>query len=120
MYKQNLKRWKSINEEIFKVYFLNHTPLFLAKEFYNSNQNINDEVVKHINDSLIELKKDINTEKIRKIKNPNKIVDIVQKILNFNKRQKGKGLPSDLARIARVATFSDHSNLRILTPKEIL
>ena len=29
--------------------------LFLAKELYNSNQNINDEIVKHINDSLIEL-----------------------------------------------------------------
>ena len=31
------------------------TLLFLAKELYNSNQNINDEIVKHINDALIEL-----------------------------------------------------------------
>ena len=31
------------------------TLLFLAKEKYNSNQNINDEIVKHINDALIEL-----------------------------------------------------------------
>ena len=31
------------------------TPLFLAKELYNSNQNINDEIVKHVNDALIEL-----------------------------------------------------------------
>ena len=30
---------------------------FLAKESYISNQNINDEIVKHINDALIELKK---------------------------------------------------------------
>ena len=29
---------KNINEEIFKGYFLNHTPLFLVKELYNSNQ----------------------------------------------------------------------------------
>ena len=33
-----------------------HTPLFLAKELYNSIQNKNDEVVKNINDALIELK----------------------------------------------------------------
>ena len=34
-----------------------HILLFLAKELYNSNQNLNDEIVKHINDALIELKK---------------------------------------------------------------
>ena len=28
--------------------FFNHTPLFLAKESYNSNQNVNDQIVKHI------------------------------------------------------------------------
>ena len=33
------------------------TPSILAQELYNSNQNINDEIVKHINDLLIELKK---------------------------------------------------------------
>ena len=33
-----------------------YTPLFLAKELYNSIQNKNDEVVKNINDTLIELK----------------------------------------------------------------
>ena len=66
---------------------------------YNSNQNVNYEIVKDINDSLIELKKDINTKKIPK----NKTVDLVEKVLNFNKQQKGKGLPSDLACLARVA-----------------
>ena len=29
---------------------------FLSKELYNSNQSINDEIVKQINDTLIELK----------------------------------------------------------------
>ena len=33
------------------------TALFLAKDLYSSNQTINDEIVKHINDALIELKK---------------------------------------------------------------
>ena len=38
------------------------------KELYNSNQNINDEIVKHINDTLIELKTDITRKKLLKMK----------------------------------------------------
>ena len=82
---------KNINEEVFKGYLFNHTLLLLAKELYNSNQNVNGKIVKYINDSLIELKRDINTNKIPKNKNPNKIVNIIEKILNFNKQQKVKG-----------------------------
>ena len=52
---------KNINEQIFKDYLFNHTPLFLEKELCNNSKN--DEIVKHINDALIELKKDINREK---------------------------------------------------------
>ena len=52
------------------------TPSILAQELYNSNQNINDEIVKHINDLLIELKKDINIKKFPENENPNKILDI--------------------------------------------
>ena len=37
---------KKINEQIFKEYFFYHTPLFLAKDLYNRNQIVNDEVVK--------------------------------------------------------------------------
>ena len=91
---------KNINEEIFKGYFFNHTQLFLAKELYNSNENVNDEIVKDVNDSLIELKKDINTKKIRKNENANEIIDTVEKVLNFNEQLKGKGVPSDLASLA--------------------
>ena len=47
---------------------------------------------------MIKLKKDIHTKNIPKNENPNKTVDIVEKNLNFNNQQKGKGLPSDLAR----------------------
>ena len=32
---------------MFKEHFFHHTPLFLAKELYNSDQTINDEIVKH-------------------------------------------------------------------------
>ena len=59
---------KNINEQIFKGWFFNYTQLFLAKELCNSNQIVNDKIVKDINDSLIELKKDINTKKFIKMK----------------------------------------------------
>ena len=55
-----MMRKKYINQQIFTEYYFHHTSLLLAKELYNSNQIINDEIVKHINDALIELKKDIN------------------------------------------------------------
>ena len=96
---------------MFKGYFFNHTPLFLAKELHNSNQKVNDEIVENINDSLIELMKGINTKKIPKNQNPNKIVDIVEKIVKFKKQQKGKGFSSVLAHIPRVAKVFDHFNL---------
>ena len=66
------------------------------------------------------IKKVINRKKIPKNENPNKIVNIAEEILNFNKQQKDKGFPLDLVRIARVGKASDHSNLKILTPKQIL
>ena len=68
----------------------------------------------------LNFKKYINRKKILKNENPNKIIDIVEKILKFNKKQKGKGLRSDLARIPFVAKVSDYSNLKILTPKQML
>ena len=110
----------NINEQIFKEYLFYNTALFSAKELYSSNQNDNDKIVKHSNDLLIKLKKDINVKKIPKNQNPNKIVHIVEKILNFNKQQKRKGIPLDLPHIARVAKVFDHFNVKILTPKQML
>ena len=49
--------------------------------------------------------------------NPNKRVNVVEKILHFNKQQKVKGLSLDLARISKV---SDRWHLKILVPKQIL
>ena len=37
----------------------------------------------------------------------------------LNKQQKGKGLPSNFSRVARLAKVSDHLNLKIY-PKEML
>ena len=40
--------------------------------------------------------------------------------MNFDKQQKGKGIPLDLARIVRLAKVSDYSKFKILTPKQML
>ena len=81
---------------------------------------------------MIELKNVINRKEIPENENPEKIVNIVKKILNFNNQQKGKrrsrmlaSRPSDLAHVARIVKVfdrkvSDHSNLKTLTPKQML
>ena len=106
---------KNINEKIFKAYFFYHNLLFSAKELYNSSEMVNDEIVKHINDALIELKKDSNRKKNPKNENPNKIHDIVKKSWSMV-----KDFPLDVARIAHVSKVSDHSNLKILNLKPML
>ena len=66
---------------------------------------------------MIELQNDFNIKKIPETENPNKIVNIIEKILEFNKQQKGKGLPSDLAFLAKV---TNRKHIKILSPKQML
>ena len=47
--------------------------LFLANGLYNSNLNVNDEIVKCVNDTLIELKKYTNRNNFPENENSNKI-----------------------------------------------
>ena len=68
---------------------------------------------KYLNESLIDLENHIDIKKkILKNENPKKVVKVIKKTLDFNKQQKGKGLPLDLSRIA---TVFDRTRLRILT-----
>ena len=76
---ENKNNEKNKNEQIFEEYFFYNTPLFLAKELCNSDRNINDEIVKHVNDALIESKKHINRKKFSDHRNLNKIVNVVEK-----------------------------------------
>ena len=69
---------------------------------------------------MIELKNSANRKEIPKNENPEKIVDIVENILDFNDQQKSKGCSHMLAsrslvlcRIARIAKVYDHSSLNI-------
>ena len=77
----------------------------------------NEQLVNNVNDQLIDLKTATIKNEFLKNENLNKIVDIVEKILDFNKQQKSKGRPSDLARVAKV---SDRPHIKILTPKQML
>ena len=54
---------KNINEKIFKdFFFFNQTPSYSAKILYESDEIKNDEVIKHINNRLIELRNSINSK----------------------------------------------------------
>ena len=60
-------------------------------------------IIDYFNNELNHLRKYINSKEIHENENPKKVADNVEKILNFDKQQKGKGLPSDLARLARIS-----------------
>ena len=66
---------------------------------------------------MIDLINAINKKEIPENENLNKIANIVEKILYFNKQQKGKGRLSDLPHVAKVF---DNMWMKILTPKQML
>ena len=57
---------------------------------------------------MIDLRISVNNKEIPENESPNKIIDIVKNIPDFNRQLKGRGYPSDLAALHR-----------ILTPKQI-
>ena len=86
------KEDKNINEEIFRYYFLYQTPSYLTKVLYDSDEIKNNEIIKNINNGMIELRNSINSKEVPENENPKKVFNIVEKIIDFNKTQKGKGL----------------------------
>ena len=92
---------KNKNDGIFWNYLQYENPSFLAKPLIRAVQAKNEELVNNVNDGLIDLRNAIIRKEIPENKNPNKIVDIVEKSLDFNKQQKCRGI-------------------KILTPKKML
>ena len=92
---------KGISIEIFNEYFGYQNPSFLAKDLIKNDQSKNKQIVKQTVDSINELKNSILKKEIPKNENPNKMMDIVEKTLEFINPQKG-------------------TRLKILTPKQIL
>ena len=77
---------KDINEEIFWNYFKYQNPSFLAKDLITAMQPKNERLVKYFNNGLIDLRNAIIRKEIPENENPIKIVDIVDKILDFKKQ----------------------------------
>ena len=56
------------------------------KDLCEDNQIKHDITIKHYNDLMIHLRNTVNRKEISENQNPNKILDIVEKLLNFNKQ----------------------------------
>ena len=87
---------KSIRYELFKRYFYFLAPIVLAKYLYDTkDKKENNELVNVIKSGIIDLKDEIEkmSEDEKKIEKPDKILKIVEEILEFNKQnQSWKGL----------------------------
>ena len=81
---------KDINDEIFWDYFKYKNPSLLAKDLIRATQAKHEQIVNNVNDGLIDLRNDINRKEISENEHPTKVVKIVEKIVDFNKRQNCK------------------------------
>ena len=75
---------KDMNDEIIWNYFKYQNPSFLAKDLIRANQVKNQQLVYNIHNGLINLRNAIIGKEIPENENPNKIVNIVEKILILN------------------------------------
>ena len=94
---QIIKKETDISKELFKNHFGFQRPSDMFKFLYTTKDKTkNDELVNVINSGIQDLKQEINkmSKKEKDIEKPDKIVEIVEDILSFNKKQQqsGKGL----------------------------
>ena len=87
------KESKDINYDLFKTYFNFSLPSALAKQFHET-KNKNNKLVNVVNNGLSDLKDKIEkmSEDEKKIEKPDKLLKIVETILDFNKQQQGPRL----------------------------
>ena len=64
----------------------------MVKHLFKANQAKTEEIINQVNDALIDLKDAVNKKECPKNENPGKLIDIIQKIGEFNKPQRGTGL----------------------------
>ena len=90
--------WKNIKNEVFREYFGYQSPSFPAFlaifscPSINTNSDKNKQIVNQIIESINYLKNDSANEDIDEHEYLKKIIDIVERIINFNKEQKVTGL----------------------------
>ena len=92
---------RHINDEIFWKFFNHQIPSYLLKDLLEGKLAKNKELVNNINDALTDLRNVIIKKETPKNENPNKTINIVEKVLEFNNQQKSR-------------------RLKILTPKQKL
>ena len=94
--RQVVEKSKIINEELLKKYFGLQDLISMQKELYKSkNAGKNNKLANMIKSGLKDLKKDIEQmgDDVNEIEKPDEIVDIVEKILEYNRQnQEGQGL----------------------------
>ena len=73
---------KKMNNEIVKYLLGYHNSSFLAK---NGNQAKNEQVINLDTDALIHLRNNVSKKKIPKDEKTDKIINIIEEILDFNK-----------------------------------
>ena len=78
---------KDINDEIFWNYFKDQNSSFLARDLTKAKQAKNEQLEININDQLLNLRNTI-IKKIPENENPDKILDIFEKIIDFNTQKK--------------------------------
>ena len=83
---------EKLNTEIFKKYFGYQNPSFLAKDLFKANQVIINQIVSLAFYSNNELRNAVIRKEIPENENPKNIIHIIEKVLEFNNRQKGNGL----------------------------
>ena len=69
---------------MFSEYFEYQNPLLLAKDLIKTDQSNSKQIVKQTINSINKLKNYAIKKQILKNENPNKLVNIVEKILEFN------------------------------------
>ena len=86
--------WKNIKNKVFREYFGYQSPSFPAFlaifswPSINTNSDKNKQIVNQIIESINYLKNDSANEEIAEHEYLKKIIDIVERIINFNKEQK--------------------------------
>ena len=79
-----------MDTKIFIEHFKYENPSVLLKDLHNSSGTRYKKKVNHVNNALSDLRNVANRNEIRENEDPDKVIDIVDEILKFNKQQKGK------------------------------
>ena len=70
-------------------YFMYQSQSFLAKDLHKASQARNEQIVNQVNDALIDLWNAVDKKEIAENENPDKGINIVEKILDINPFKSG-------------------------------